>query len=726
MPYDNENNEETTEMMNVFIPIQKVNMERREVWGWGALEEPDNSDEILDYASSKPNFIDWSQKTQKRSGGKSLGNVRAMHQNIAAGKLIELKADDVHKGFYVGAKIVDDNEWKKVVSGVYTGFSVGGAYEKRWSDFQNPGKIRYTARPTELSIVDSPCIPSATFDMVKADGSLVKRKFKPGEGKNMIAVVTEPRMIKVASSSRLIKVEWDESKHPRAEDGKFGSGGGGGGGGKAPAGKPIGQSPKSPPKTADLNELNIGATRDSSGRPIIPPKKQPTIENNPDRFAGQRDMQKPTSSGGGGSKAPDVRSEGAESFHSPAPKRTPKEPKVMSEGADTYSYPKESQRPGFSTQTGYGGHADAPKSEQRAREKEYARTERANAAYADNPKKPWQPNPQGKEKPPAEWGQAHYSSPKATTRQQRQSLFNLPNSDTHFVTMEHKQSGEKRTVSADKARNMLYDVGAQDDESEWNIRDATPKELLHLPPGTKFKLPNVPPKKWDDETPAEFKARHAEKVTKGDGMPEEFVDDEEFAEDEIPEEELEKEEVEEEFDEEEFDKADDEELPEDDLDEEFEDLDETAPEASTEEVMKIVQSALVDVGELLMAAERVLAKRNGKVPESPEPIADIPLPGKLEGGSFTAEQMPAPSVLLEINPNSVPAQQVLAEHAVMSKDLTDAFNAWMPQVGAMVKTAVAEEVKKVVAGLLKNTNSAPVQISQVSPRIIKVRKENTQ
>lgn len=190
--------------------------------------------------------------------------------------------------------------------------------------------------------------------------------------------------------------------------------------------------------------------------------------------------------------------------------------------------------------------------------------------------------------------------------------------------------------------------------------------------------------------------------------------EEEFPEDEIPEEELEKEEVEDELDEEE--------LPED----EFEDADEPMPESSTEEVMKIVQSALVDVGELLMAAERVLAKKNGSVPEAPEPIADIPLPGKLQGGSFTTEQMPAPSVLLEINPNSVPAQQVLAEHAVMSKDLTDAFNAWMPQVGAMVKTAVAEEVKKAVAGLLKNTNSAPVQIKEVSPRIIKVRKENTQ
>lgn len=209
-----------TEQIAMFIPITKVNAQRREVWGWAAIEEPDNSDEILDYESSKPHFLDWSNRAQKRSGGKSLGNVRSMHQNVAAGKLIELRPDDVSKGFYVGAKIIDDNEWKKVEQGVYTGFSVGGSYLKRWNDFRNPGKMRYTAKPTELSIVDSPCIPSATFEMLKMDGSKALRKFKPTQGENMIKVVT---------SDRFIKVEWDESKHPRAKDGKFGSGGGGGG-----------------------------------------------------------------------------------------------------------------------------------------------------------------------------------------------------------------------------------------------------------------------------------------------------------------------------------------------------------------------------------------------------------------------------------------------------------------------------------------------------------------
>lgn len=205
---------------NIFIPITKVDAERREVWGWGAVEERDNSDEIMDYASSKPFWMEWSQKAQKRSGGKSMGNLRAMHQPIAAGKLIDLRADDSRKGFFLGARIVDDNEWKKVEAGVYTGFSVGGSYARRWMDYSEPGLTRYTAKPSEVSIVDSPCIPSATFEIIKADG-VERRHFNPGNGSNMLKWEEGDDMEK----------DWDESKHPR-DKGKFSAKPGGEGGGE--------------------------------------------------------------------------------------------------------------------------------------------------------------------------------------------------------------------------------------------------------------------------------------------------------------------------------------------------------------------------------------------------------------------------------------------------------------------------------------------------------------
>ena len=77
----------------------------------------------------------------------------------------------------MAAKIVDDDEWRKVQEGVYTGFSQGGRYVKRWPD-EETGLIRYTAEPQEISLVDLPCLPNATFEVVK-DGVVEKRAFAP-------------------------------------------------------------------------------------------------------------------------------------------------------------------------------------------------------------------------------------------------------------------------------------------------------------------------------------------------------------------------------------------------------------------------------------------------------------------------------------------------------------------------------------------------------------------
>jgi hypothetical protein len=166
------------DMKDIFVPITKVDAQKHEVWGYGVIEQPDAANEILDYESSKPEFIKWSDAAQARSGGKSLGNLRAMHQTKAAGKLISFQPNDTNKGIFVGAKIVDEEEWKKVEEGVYTGFSVGGSYLRRWSDMK-PGYTRYTAKPVELSLVDAPCIPGATFEIVKSESVIQNVPFKP-------------------------------------------------------------------------------------------------------------------------------------------------------------------------------------------------------------------------------------------------------------------------------------------------------------------------------------------------------------------------------------------------------------------------------------------------------------------------------------------------------------------------------------------------------------------
>jgi hypothetical protein len=98
-----------------------------------------------------------------------------MHARVAAGKLTDIAFDDEGKRILVAAKIVDDDEWEKVLEGVYTGFSQGGRYVKRWTDPET-GLMRYTANPVEISLVDVPCLPGATFQVVK-DGIVEERAF---------------------------------------------------------------------------------------------------------------------------------------------------------------------------------------------------------------------------------------------------------------------------------------------------------------------------------------------------------------------------------------------------------------------------------------------------------------------------------------------------------------------------------------------------------------------
>jgi hypothetical protein len=167
--------------MKIFARLMKVDEARREVWGRAIAEEVDKSGEIFDYAGSKPYFEAWSKSFADATDGKSLGNLRAMHGKVAAGKLIAMNCDDAAKAIDIGTKIVDDAEWQKVIEGVYTGYSIGGAYvgDKKAEKVGDAEVKRYVANPSEISLVDNPCVPSALFfDVVKADGVVQQVPFK--------------------------------------------------------------------------------------------------------------------------------------------------------------------------------------------------------------------------------------------------------------------------------------------------------------------------------------------------------------------------------------------------------------------------------------------------------------------------------------------------------------------------------------------------------------------
>lgn len=160
--------------MNLFAQIAKIDESKHEVWGVATAEIVDKEGEIFDYDSSKPYFKRWSDEISKATAGKSLGNVREMHEPSAVGKLVAIAFDDDLKQIRVGARIVDSVAWQKCMLGVYTGFSIGGAYVKAWKDGEY---VRFTASPVEISVVDNPCLPGAHFTAVKADGTCEVRKF---------------------------------------------------------------------------------------------------------------------------------------------------------------------------------------------------------------------------------------------------------------------------------------------------------------------------------------------------------------------------------------------------------------------------------------------------------------------------------------------------------------------------------------------------------------------
>lgn len=192
--------------LRLFVPILKVDAVQRMVYGTAADESTDHTKEVFDYESSKPLFQAWSANFEKLTDGKSLGNVRAMHGKVAAGKVTELGLDDARKAVDVATKIVDDDEWRKVEEGVYTGFSIGGSYVKKWKD----GELtRYTANPSEISLVDLPCNPGATFSFIKSEGVEELRKF------HVAAAPAEPTASEVAErATSLAKAAGKDTKWP--------------------------------------------------------------------------------------------------------------------------------------------------------------------------------------------------------------------------------------------------------------------------------------------------------------------------------------------------------------------------------------------------------------------------------------------------------------------------------------------------------------------------------
>jgi Caudovirus prohead serine protease len=136
--------------LQFYVPISKIDKERRMVWGYASTPSLDLQGERVALDAIKaalPDYMAW-------------GNIREMHQPSAVGVAKEANVDD--KGLFVGSKIVDDDAWNKCLEGVYKGYSIGGERLEKKDDTITALKL------LEISLVDRPANPDCRIEVTKA------------------------------------------------------------------------------------------------------------------------------------------------------------------------------------------------------------------------------------------------------------------------------------------------------------------------------------------------------------------------------------------------------------------------------------------------------------------------------------------------------------------------------------------------------------------------------
>ena len=162
--------------LSKFIPFAKVDEAKREVWGIVTAEVKDKDGETCRYAPTVKNYKALVSEFQKATGDVSFGPLREMHQLKAAGRGVGIEYRDDAREIFMGFKVVDDAAWNKVVEKVYTGFSQGGEYQ------DGPDSHGYyTANPTEISLVDNPCLGVCHFAFIRTDGAVEMVKIRSVE-----------------------------------------------------------------------------------------------------------------------------------------------------------------------------------------------------------------------------------------------------------------------------------------------------------------------------------------------------------------------------------------------------------------------------------------------------------------------------------------------------------------------------------------------------------------
>jgi hypothetical protein len=128
------------------------------VTGIASTETPDSAGEIVTADAIRKALPDFMSL--------GTGALREMHGLSAAGKVDRAEIDDANRTVIEGT-VVDPVAIKKVQTGVYKGFSIGGRVLAR--DSKN-SKIITKIALNEISLVDRPANSEAVLTLWKADG----------------------------------------------------------------------------------------------------------------------------------------------------------------------------------------------------------------------------------------------------------------------------------------------------------------------------------------------------------------------------------------------------------------------------------------------------------------------------------------------------------------------------------------------------------------------------
>ncbi len=220
-----------------FIPLVKVEEQSDgtlKVFGLVTAEAPDRDGEICHFKSTVPYYkamaAEFAKATSIEGVDPSIAPLRYMHGLDAVGKGTKMDFDETNKAIMMGFDVIDKDAANKVRKGVLTGFSQGGNYVKTWTeDWKDPKDPKataksyrwYTAQVGEISLVDSPCLESARFEYVKADGSKELRKFEqPLEvnGKGQMSLLGTSDVLRIAEATAALVKAQDDAENEDGEE----------------------------------------------------------------------------------------------------------------------------------------------------------------------------------------------------------------------------------------------------------------------------------------------------------------------------------------------------------------------------------------------------------------------------------------------------------------------------------------------------------------------------